>query len=386
MTKSGAPNTMLPLSPGRVLIADDVPANLRLLKGILEVEGFTVDTAPDGPSALAAAAVPPDVVLLDVMMPGMDGFEVCRRLRAAAETAYTPIVMVTALHESADRVRALEAGADDFLTKPVEAIEVVARVTSLVRAKRDRDALEATLAELRRVESMRDSLSQMLVHDLRTPLTSMLASTEMLRTYYGDSLDDTQRELVGMCRNGCSQLLELINELLDVAKLESGELHPQHESLEVRPLLEEALDQVRGLAAAVDVRLHLDTAASLTPLRADGPLLRRVLVNLLGNAIKHSPARADVRLSAKMEDGAGNAIIFGVQDNGPGIRLADRGRIFDKWGQVEARAKGEKSSSGLGLTFCRLAVEAHRGHIWVVGDEEVGIERGSVFYVRVPVR
>lgn len=367
---------------GRILVVDDVAANVRLLQGILTIEGFEVDPAMNGEAALEFSRNAPDVILLDVMMPDMDGFEVCRRLRMVPATAHTPIVMVTALHETADRVRAIEAGADDFLTKPVDAVEVVARVRSLVQAKRDRDALEQALADLRRAEAMRDSLAQMLVHDLRTPLTSMLAATEMLRTYYSASLDETQRELVMMCSNGCTQMMALVNELLDVAKMESGQLQLMRVPVEIGKAIEESFDQVRAIATSNDVILESDIAPGLAPVEADGALLRRVLVNLLGNALKFSPRYESVRLSARYD--GDDALLLGVHDRGPGIPPEYRERIFDKWGQMEVRQEGEKYSSGLGLTFCRLAIEAHGGEIWVDSSENEQ-ETGSVFYIRLPL-
>ena len=213
-----------------LFVEDDLDIQAIARLALEAVGGFTVNICSNGIEALeSVVAFAPDLILLDVMMPGMDGFEMCRQLRASESTAHTPIVMVTALHETADRVQAIDAGADDFLTKPVDAVEVVARVKSLVRAKRDRYALVTTLAELRRVESLRDLLTQMVVHDLRTPLTSMLASTEMLRTYYGDSLSEIQTELVDMNASGCARLLELINDLLDVrnwkAAISSSKTH-----------------------------------------------------------------------------------------------------------------------------------------------------------------
>jgi len=150
-------------------------------------------------------------------------------------------------------------------------------------------------------------------------------------------------------------------------------------------LLNEAIEQVRGLAGVAEIWLEMDAAVSLPPLQADSSLLRRVLVNLIGNAITYSPAGECVRLSACADPVMEETLLIGVHDHGPGIPVVDRERIFEKWGQLESRAANEKPSSGLGLTFCRLVIEAHGGQVWAdESGEEDGA--GSVFYIRLPLQ
>ncbi len=370
---------------GRILIVDDVPINVRLLSSILEIEGYQVSSATNGPDALAAMPeAAPDVVLLDVMMPGMDGFEVCRRLKADSATAHVPVVMVTALQETSDRVRALEAGADDFLTKPVDDVEVLARVKSLVRVKRGRDELEKAYHDLQRAESMRDSIAEMLVHDLRTPLTAMLAAVDLLQKGYGDSLDEIQKELVGMCATSCRRMVAQVGELLDISKLESGALQLQHVECEAAQLVEEAVQQVFTLAADKALKIEIAPLPNLPLLWADANLLRRVLVNLLANSIKFGPRDSSIVITVAPQpagDSGERALLFSVRDFGYGIPAADFERIFHKWGQAESRNDTQKISSGLGLTFCRLAVEAHGGRIWVESE----LEKGSTFLFTIPI-
>lgn len=370
--------TELAAPPARVLVVDDVPANVRLLTGILKVEGFQVFTAESGPEALQAIPqFDPDVVLLDVMMPEMDGFEVCERIRATPESAHLPVVMVTALRETADRVRAIEAGADEFLSKPVDALEVVARVRSLTRAKRDREALERAYADLQRAEHLRDSLGEMLVHDLRTPLTTMLASLDLMRTGQAGDLTDLQGQVVHLCTRGGQHLLSLINEILDIGKMESGEMRLEITPVDIAALVSEAWEHVAPQANANDIKLRQNLAA--TPLHADEDLLRRVLINLLGNAVKFSRRSTTVEVRSSLRDGTFH---FAVEDQGTGIHPRDKERIFEKFGQVEARREGRRISTGLGLTFCKLAMEAHGGEIGVdsVPDE------GSTFWFSIPLQ
>ena len=366
-----------PTSEGRILVVDDLAVNVRLLAGILKLAGYEVVTASGGREALDRLhSFDIDVVLLDVMMPELDGFEVCRRIKE--ETLFLPVVMVTALQEIADRVTALEAGADDFLTKPVDAVEVVARVKSLVLLKRQREELNRAYADLRQVEAMRDDLTSMIVHDLRTPLTSLLTGMQTLEMLGELSAD--QLELVWMAVTGGKTLLSLINDLLDIGKMESGTVELKRQEIAPAKLIDEAAAQVAALL--VDKRLTLTKAVpnTLPTLRADQDKLSRTLVNLLGNAIKFTPREGVITLAARY-DPAQEAVIFSVSDTGEGIPKEAFARIFEKFGQVESRKGGRNMSTGLGLTFCKMAVEAHGGHIWV--ESEPG--KGSIFSFTLPV-
>lgn len=371
---STPPDSSAAEAVARVLVVDDMPANLRLMAGILKVAGYEVETAASGTEALQRLGESaPDVVLLDIMMPELDGFEVCRRIKCDPANAHVPVVMVTALQETADRVNALEAGADDFLTKPVDEVEVVARVKSLVRIKRQRDALDQAYRDLQRTEALRDNLVTMLVHDLRTPLTGILAPLQMLASDDFGQLDAEQRELVEMCTQNSYGLLDLVNQLLDINRLESGALKPDRRWVDLKTIIDGAVRQVQPLLLARSDTLTTELSPELSRVYADSDLLKRVLVNLLGNAIKFTPMESSIRVTATpLPEGV---VSLAVSDNGPGIPVADQERVFEKFAQVEARREGHKLSTGLGLTFCRLAVETHDGRIWV--DSTAG--EGSTF-------
>ena len=362
---------------GRILVVDDMAVNARLLTGILQLGGYEVVTASSGPEALdrlQSSSI--DVVLLDVMMPDMDGFEVCRRIKE--QTPFLPVVMVTALQETADRVKALEAGADDFLTKPVDEVEVIARVKSLVRLKRQHAELDRAYAELRRVEAMRDELTYMIVHDLRTPLTSLLTGLQSLELL--GELSPDQLEVVWMSVSGGQTLLSIINDLLDIGKMESGTVDLKREEIAPADLLNEAATQVSALLLAKGLTLTKQVSEELPVLYADHDKLCRTLVNLLGNAIKFTPSGGRITLSV-CPDAAQESLVFSVSDTGEGIPRSAFERIFEKFGQVETRKEGRKMSTGLGLTFCKMAVEAHGGRIWV--ESEPGC--GSTFSFTLPV-
>jgi two-component system sensor histidine kinase/response regulator len=374
-------------TPGaHILVVDDLPANAKLLAMILKLQGFEVSTAASGPEALQRIVEnTPDVVLLDVMMPEMDGFETCRLIRANPSTANLAVVMVTALQDVRDRVNALEVGADDFITKPVDEIEVVARVKSLVRAKRARDDMERAYAELQRSEDLRDSLTQMLVHDLRTPLTGLLVSLDVLQSEQAGPLNEFQGELVAISKRSGGNLLKLVNDILDVAKLECGQMALNLSQFSFSSLAEEALLEVVPLVNERQAPLDRAWEGEGPQLFADASLIQRVLVNLLSNALKFSPQKGHIEVGCKdVLDDEGNVVMhhIWVKDNGRGIPPEHHERIWDKFGQSEGRQDSSRVSTGLGLTFCKLAVEVHGGHIGL----ESTLGQGSTFNFTLPVQ
>ena len=259
--------------------------------------------------------------------------------------------------------------------------QCVALVVDIAKRKRAEALLSEAFGELRaahddlqRAEGMRDSLTQMLVHDLRTPLTTMLLSLDMLQTLAEDSptFDEMQREMIELSLRGSNQLLALVNDLLDIAKMEDGELTIERAPLNVAELVEGVQNSVASQLQMGNVELRRNIAPDVISIEADEDLIRRVLINLVGNAIKFTPRGGQIELGASKH---GEDWEFWVRDDGVGIAPEHQERIFEKFGQVEMRAQGNRISTGLGLTFCRLAVEAHGGKIWV----ESALGQGSTF-------
>src|SRR5688572_11081632 len=230
------PTTHVPL----ILVADDVPANVELLHDQLTTLGYRVVEAIDGPSAIQrCAADKPDLCILDVSMPagslGVDdrstGFEVCRRIKRDPRTARIPVIFVTALNDTTDRVTAIEAGGDDFLTKPHNRQVLGARLRSLLRLKFATDALEESYRKLRELEKVRDDLMKMIVHDLKSPLTSVLAALEMVLDGDFGAVSEAQRRALGDAEAKAEDLLALIEDLLEVARIEEASIQ-----LDVQPI------------------------------------------------------------------------------------------------------------------------------------------------------
>ncbi|NOY80596.1 MAG: response regulator [Kiritimatiellaeota bacterium] len=359
---------------GCVLVVDDDERNRILLSDVLAARGYRVLTAENGEEALRLVnEEAPDAVLLDIMMPGIDGIEVCRRIRRNEEAAMLPIIMVTALSEREPRVRSIAAGADDFLTKPIDPAEVALRVRNAVHRKHLMDALRKSLEEQRHLERLRDDLVHMLVHDLRSPLVGMLAFLDLLES---GELDEATRRDVGAIKTAARNLTEMISSILDVSRLEAGRMPLHREPCNPADLVEAALQRLGRRAASPAVKV--DVAAQAGGVECDRQLVERVIINLLANAVKYTPKDKSVLVRVRP---AADGLRFEVEDAGPGVPPEMRERIFDKFGQVETRREGRaRYSTGLGLTFCKLAVEAHDGKIGV--DSAVG--RGSTFWFVLP--
>ncbi|MGH7360555.1 MAG: ATP-binding protein [Candidatus Methylomirabilales bacterium] len=364
--------------PPHVLLVDDEESSLGLLEGLLRLHECRTSRALDGETALRlAAAQAPDCILLDVMLPGLDGFEVCRRLKAHPATAVIPVIMVTALQEREDRARGLEAGADDFLSKPVSTHELWARVRSLLRLRFLHEELAERLRQLRAAEVLRQQLTHLLIHDLEGPLSALKVNLSVLLACVGEPLHPQQEAILTNALGNAEQLSCLIRNLLDVARLEEGRLDVKQEPVSLAELAAAARREQEAAFSAKGVALEVILPADLPPVLGDEDLLRRTLDNLLRNALQFTPAGGQVTVSAGAEAGD---VTLSVRDTGRGIPAAFREKIFEKFAQAEVEAQGGRRGTGLGLTFCRLAVEAHNGRIWVESAEG----RGSCFFVTLP--
>ena len=383
MTELAPPPSDAPL----ILVADDVPANVELLFDQLHVLGFRAVAAYDGPAALRVCAERhPDLCILDVSMPAGDlgvddrstGFEVCRRIKRDPRTARIPVIFVTALNDTTDRVKAIEAGGDDFLTKPHNRLVLGARVRSLLKLKAATDALEESLRKQKELEKVRDDLMKMIVHDLKTPLTSMIGAMEMLIDGDFGTLTDDQRRALLDTDKRAQDLLGLIEDLLEVARLEESRLALHLSPLNPAALLREVSREWELRVQQERARLALEVSEDARVIDADQALIKRVLSNLIQNALTHSARAVTVTLSARAE---GGGTLFSVADDGVGIPPEYHDIIFRKFEQVKTPHIPRVRSSGLGLAFCKLVVEAHGGRIWVKSGPE---RQGSAFHFWLP--
>jgi two-component system sensor histidine kinase/response regulator len=372
--------------PELILVADDIAANVELLLDQLNSLGYDTITASDGPSAVTAAfEANPDLCILDVAMPAGDlgvddrstGFEVCRRIKRDPRTSRIPVIFVTALNDTSDRVRGIEAGGDDFLTKPHNRLVLGARVRSLLKLKAATDALEDSLRKLRELEKVRDDLMKMIVHDLKTPLTSVLATLEMLADGDFGAVTIPQKAAIGDAETKSEDLLALIDDILEVARIEEANISLSLAPMAPGALLAELVHEWSHRFQQEQTTTSVTVADDAPVFTGDKNLIKRVFSNLIQNAVTHSSQPVHIELSARR---AGQGVLFTVTDNGPGIPPEYHEVIFRKFGQVELPRTPRTRSSGLGLTFCKLVVERHGGRIWVKSAEGVG----SSFYIELP--
>jgi len=343
-------------------------------------QGHRVLTANNGPDALRLMRETPfDLVLLDVVMPGMDGYEVLQHIRSDTQLHNVSVIMISVVSEMESVVRCIEGGAEDYLAKPFNPTLLKARIDASLEKKRGRDRenalfeqLQENYARLQEIERLRDDMRNMIVHDLRSPLTAVIAGVDMLRRR-GD-LNASQRELMNIAAAGGKTLLGMVNDLLDVEKMESGSARLQLVELSANALVAGALEQISPLAREANTALVTEIADGLPHFSGDESMLSRTLVNLIANAIKFTKAGT---VTIHVSEDAGN-IRFAVRDTGDGIPPESFARIFEKFGQLDSRRAG----TGLGLAFCKLAVEAHGGRINVESTPEVG----STFSFTVPLR
>jgi signal transduction histidine kinase len=351
---------------------DDQEPNRLLLTEILRPSGHQTEVAASGPEALAkVAGWEPDLVLLDVHMPGMDGFEVCRKLRASPETASLPIILITSLHHREHRLMGIAAGANDYLTKPIDRTDLLLRVRNALNMRRLHQEVAAQYRSLRQLEQHRDSLVHMIIHDLRSPLLGITAYLEFAETQLaGHPVLSDLRE----ARENARLLTEMVSDMLDVSRFEAGAMPLAPVTVDLAAVVRDAIAAVRWATRDVGIEVRADAPV---PVLADELLIRRVVANLVSNAAKFTPPTGTVRV--EVTTGPRGPMVR-VTDRGPGIPPEFHGRIFEKFGQVEGGTRIPGRSAGLGLAFCRLAVEAHGGRIGL--DSRVG--EGSTFWFELP--
>lgn len=349
----------------KILVVDDVFDNLLVLEAVLEDKDYEIDLVEDSKIALAMVEQsPPDLILLDVMMPEIDGYEFTRRIRRNQALPFIPILLLTAHYESSV-VEGLDAGADDFIRKPFDPDELHARVRSLLRLKHSID-------ERDQMANLRADFVSRFTHDLRIPL---VASNRVLKLLLSGSFCEVSpqlQEIIDTMIGSNQDLLEMVNTLLEVYRHEAGCKTLKIFPCNIQELVSEVSQELTPLAEEKGLSINIDIGDAST-IMGDRLELRRVLTNIIGNAIKFTD-KGSVGIHCYLTP---VAVTIDIQDTGPGISKQDQAILFERFRQ----GKHQRSGSGLGLYLSRCIIEAHQGTIDVTSEPG----QGSTFTIRLPV-
>ncbi|HEX2715986.1 MAG TPA: ATP-binding protein, partial [Candidatus Acidoferrales bacterium] len=358
-----------------VLVVEDHPEMNRFITETL-AEHYRIVSACDGREGLEKAlALQPDLILSDIMMPEMSGDQLVREIRAHAKLGAVPIILLTAKADEELRARLLREGAQDYLTKPFQAAELLARIGNLIYMKHAREALLRAKEEAERTSKFKDQFLSTMSHELRTPLNAVLGFSDLLANERYGPINEKQRRYINHIQTGGKHLLSLISDILDLSKIEAGRMELAMEDLAVQAVFAEVLSVMQPLADKKSQALSTNAEASLA-VRADGMRLKQVLMNLLGNAIKFSANGGKIALVASLDDGG---VRMEVRDTGPGIPPEEQKRIFEAFYRL--REAGRKTEgTGLGLAITQRLVELHGGELSL--ESQVG--QGSCFYFSLP--
>lgn len=375
----------------RILVVDDNPAGVDLMRAQLDGEGYTIDSAGDGEQALEKVSeTTPDLVILDIMLPKMSGFEVCKRIKGNEATRSIPVIMVTALNDMESRAKGITAGADEFLSRPVDRSELLARVKSLLRISRlhnelaeesrtaresgeklemQQKVLKSMSAQLMQASHLKYEFIVNMSHSLRTPLNVIIGFSEMLQDELVGDLNDKQSKYVSNIRESGTELHRLIANIVDVFKLDTGKVALETTEFMLKDTIDSVLAAYESTARDKRIRVAVEVAPEVSRICADPQKLSTVLDNLLSNAFKFTPSGGTVSVTAEECDGM---VQICVADSGIGLRPEDCERVFSEFYRVPDTGAAGGAGSGLGLAISRKLVLMHGGDIRAESEKGAG--------------
>ena len=350
----------------KILIVDDQPDNLRLLSQILMKHGYEVRKAINGSTALMGVEkFAPDLILLDINMPGIDGYEVCKQLKSDRQTKHITIIFLSASDQVMDKVKAFEVGGVDYITKPFQVPEVLARVKTQIK--------------IRRFNQMREALSRAIVHDLKNPLSIItLTSSSLARR---KCLEGKNLEALQTINSTAQRLDSLLNDLLLVAKMDADRLTLHKTEVDLKELIATIAPRFEIAATAKDIKLILELPINSIKVLIDVNLFQRAIENLLSNALKFSPANSKIIIQLNYLETVNNdpsQVQIKVIDYGIGIDPELHQQVFEPYNT--GKDVSGVSQIGLGLSFCQMVVRAHQGRIWIENNHP----QGTIMAIALP--
>ncbi len=363
---------------GLVLIVDDVPQNLQVLRSTLSKEGYRIAAANNGEVALRYLQKKrPDLILLDVMMPVINGFDVCRQIKEQEHLRDIPIIFLTARTEKEDVLEGFEAGGVDYVTKPFNMAELLSRVKTHLDLKGTQDALRASNQELQRLNDEKNEFLGIASHDLKNPLTAILMHAQTLATNKVLNSIEEYQETGAAVQSSGERMLDIINNLLNINRLESGHLTPELQIFELQELMGSVGRSFQTQVKRKNIQLEIQYSEDMVFLKTDEHILLQILDNLISNAFKYSDSGTLIEFGAKTED---EHVQIWIRDQGPGFTEADQEQMFQKFSRLSAQPTANEHSTGLGLSIVKkladmLAIEL---------SFESAVGQGTTFFLRLP--
>lgn len=373
--------------PDHIFIVDDKKSNLKYLEQLLEYHGFTVSVESDPCVVLTRLKKEhPHLILLDVLMPELDGFSLCGQLKEAPHTAHIPIIFMTGLQDDESKVKGFNLGAVDYILKPFQEQEIIARIRTHLTLSHLRQQLQSKNVELQKVNHNlsramrhRDEFLANISHELRTPLNAILNMAESLHESVLGELNRKQQQAVGTIVDSGQHLLSLVNDVLDLSRIATQKLTLEFEQVSIEDLCLSSIQKVYKLAITKNITIHYETDIQSLILYTDSLRLKQILLNLLSNAIKFSPPYSTVALQVNGDEEE-EWITFSVQDEGMGIVNELLPKIFRPFVQLDSGLTKAHGGTGLGLTLVNHLVDMHGGSIRVESQPN----QGACFSVRLP--
>ena len=359
-----------------VLIIDDDKFMRMQLHCMLEAEGYQIIEATDGEEGLAACTqYAPDIILLDAMMPVMDGFTCCHQLRRLPESARIPVLMITSLEDQESVDQAFEVGASDYITKPVHWGVLRQRVLRMIQASRAEEEIRKALEKEKELNELKSQFVSMTSHEFRNPLSTILFAAELLQHHSYRLTDEKKQKYLCRIQSAVKQMNHLLNEVLEIGKAEAGKLGFNPIPIDLSSYCQYIVEEIQ-LTAGSNYFLKFNNIGTCSHACMDEQLLRSILTNLLSNAVKYSPDGGKIHLELVCEH---ESVTFRIQDEGIGISAADQAKLFNTFHR--GNNVGKIAGTGLGLAIVKNCVELHGGTIFV--ESEVGA--GTTFIVTLPL-
>lgn len=364
----------------KILIVDDVMSNVLLLKVLLTNEKFNIVTADNGRQAIEQVKTEnPDLILLDIMMPDMDGYEVAKHLKKDSSAADIPIIFLTALNSSSDIVKGFQVGGNDFISKPFNKEELIIRVNhqiSLVAAKR---IILAQTEELRKAIMGRDKLYSVIAHDLRSPMGSIKMVLNMMILNLPSSVIGTEMyELLTIANQTTEDVFAVLDNLLKWTKSQIGKLEVVTQDVNLVKVSQDVIEIVSMIAGLKKINVNFNAPEELM-VRADLDMIKTVVRNLLSNALKYSYEDSEIFVTVEKE---GDKAIFRVQDYGCGIPEENKAKLMNPDTHFSTYGTKKEEGSGLGLLLCKVFIENNNGELWFVSEKD----KGSTFSFSLPLK